>query len=108
MLGQEPCQNHLEWKARRGYDVDGKKGTINDLGIAVSKFQMKPEYGKMLIASYKYFCRDEIAELLDKAIADSGASGMQDMGKVMSVLKPLIQGRADMGEVSQLVKSKLA
>jgi hypothetical protein len=33
---------------------------------------------------------------------------MQDMGKVMGVLKPQIQGRADMGKVSQLVKSKLA
>ena len=46
------------------YDVDGAKGHINALGVAVSKFQMKPEYGKMLVASYKYFCRDEMAELL--------------------------------------------
>ena len=45
------------------YDIDGKKGRINALGIAVSKFQMKPEIGKMLIAGYKYFCRDEMAEL---------------------------------------------
>ncbi|MUK90969.1 GatB/YqeY domain-containing protein [Aliivibrio fischeri] len=51
---------------------------------------------------------EEVAELLDKAIAESGAVGMQDMGKVMGVLKPQIQGRADMGKVSQLVKSKLA
>ncbi|MCP3697342.1 GatB/YqeY domain-containing protein [Aliivibrio sp. S4TY2] len=51
---------------------------------------------------------EEVAELLDKAIAESGAEGMQDMGKVMGVLKPQIQGRADMGKVSQLVKSKLA
>lgn len=51
---------------------------------------------------------EEVAELLDKAIIESGAAGMQDMGKVMSVLKPQIQGRADMGKVSQLVKSKLA
>lgn len=51
---------------------------------------------------------EEIANLLDKAISESGAAGMQDMGKVMGVLKPLIQGRADMGKVSQLVKTKLA
>ncbi|WP_300175488.1 GatB/YqeY domain-containing protein [uncultured Aliivibrio sp.] len=51
---------------------------------------------------------EEVAELLDKAIIESGAAGMQDMGKVMGVLKPQIQGRADMGKVSQLVKSKLA
>ena len=51
---------------------------------------------------------EEVATLLDEAIIESGAAGMQDMGKVMSVLKPQIQGRADMGKVSQLVKSKLA
>ncbi|MBB1312235.1 GatB/YqeY domain-containing protein [Aliivibrio sp. SR45-2] len=51
---------------------------------------------------------EEVAELLDKVIIESGAAGMQDMGKVMGVLKPQIQGRADMGKVSQLVKSKLA
>ena len=51
---------------------------------------------------------EEVGTLLDEAIIESGAAGMQDMGKVMSVLKPQIQGRADMGKVSQLVKSKLA
>ena len=50
---------------------------------------------------------DEVAALLDEAIAATGAAGMQDMGKVMGVLKPQIQGRADMGKVSQLVKTKL-
>ena len=51
---------------------------------------------------------EEVAKLLDEAIIESGAAGVQDMGKVMGVLKPQIQGRADMGKVSQLVKSKLA
>ena len=50
---------------------------------------------------------DEIAALIDTAIADSGASSMKDMGKVMGQLKPKIQGRADMGQVSALVKQKL-
>ncbi|HIF9189858.1 GatB/YqeY domain-containing protein [Photobacterium damselae] len=50
---------------------------------------------------------DEVVALLDEAIAATGAAGMQDMGKVMGVLKPQIQGRADMGKVSQLVKTKL-
>ncbi|HIF9102538.1 TPA: GatB/YqeY domain-containing protein [Photobacterium damselae] len=50
---------------------------------------------------------DEVAALLDEAIAATSAAGMQDMGKVMGVLKPQIQGRADMGKVSQLVKTKL-
>ncbi|EAS43543.1 GatB/YqeY domain-containing protein [Photobacterium profundum] len=50
---------------------------------------------------------DEVVALLDEAVASTGAVSMQDMGKLMGVLKPLIQGRADMGKVSQLVKAKL-
>ncbi len=50
---------------------------------------------------------DEIAELVEKAINDSGASGPQGMGQVMGLLKPQVQGRADMGAVSQLVKRRL-
>ena len=50
---------------------------------------------------------DEVSALLDDAIAATGAVNMQDMGKVMGVLKPQIQGRADMGIVSKLVKIKL-
>ncbi|GHA66004.1 GatB/YqeY domain-containing protein [Photobacterium aphoticum] len=50
---------------------------------------------------------DEVAALLDAAIASTGAASMQDMGKLMAVLKPQVQGRADMGKVSQLVKAKL-
>ncbi len=55
----------------------------------------------------KQLSDEEIAQLIDKAIAQTGASGMQDMGKLMGVLKPQLQGRADMGKVSGLVKSKL-
>lgn len=50
----------------------------------------------------------EVADLLDAALAASGATTMQDMGKLMAVLKPQVQGRADMGKVSQLVKAKLS
>ena len=45
--------------------------------------------------------------MVDAAIAASGATGMQAMGPVMGQLKPQLQGRADMGAVSQLVKSRL-
>lgn len=50
---------------------------------------------------------DELAKLVDEAISKSGASEMKDMGKVMGQLKPKIQGRADMGAVSAMVKAKL-
>lgn len=51
---------------------------------------------------------EEIATMIDEAISATGASAMQDMGKVMGQLKPKMQGRADMGKVSGLVKQKLA
>ena len=51
---------------------------------------------------------NEVALLIEAAITESGAASMQDMGNVMSVLKPQIQGRADMGKVSGLVRAKLA
>ncbi|MFM5214297.1 GatB/YqeY domain-containing protein [Aeromonas hydrophila] len=50
----------------------------------------------------------EIAALIEQAIAESGAAVMSDMGKVMAVLKPKIQGRADVGAVSAQVKTRLA
>ncbi|HIP52471.1 MAG TPA: GatB/YqeY domain-containing protein [Chromatiales bacterium] len=51
---------------------------------------------------------EEIAAMVDEAIAQIGASSIRDMGKVMGQLKPKMQGRADMGTVSALVKQKLA
>jgi uncharacterized protein YqeY len=50
---------------------------------------------------------DEVNALLETAIAESGASSMQDMGKVMGILKPQVQGRTDMGQLSALVKARL-
>ncbi|MGB1220300.1 MAG: GatB/YqeY domain-containing protein [Alcanivoracaceae bacterium] len=50
---------------------------------------------------------DEIAALIDEAVAETGASSMQDMGKVMGLLKPRLQGRADMGAVSGKIKARL-
>lgn len=49
----------------------------------------------------------EIATLIDEAIATTSASSMADMGKVMGALKPKVQGRADMGALSALIKAKL-
>jgi uncharacterized protein YqeY len=50
----------------------------------------------------------EINELVEQSIASTGASTMKDMGKLMGELKPKLQGRADMGKVSQLIKSRLS
>jgi len=50
----------------------------------------------------------EIEALIAKALADTGATKMSDMGKVMTQLKPQVQGRADMSKVSQLIKAKLS
>ena len=50
---------------------------------------------------------DELVELIAAVIAEIGAEGMSDMGKVMGQLKPRVQGRADMGKVSGQVKAAL-
>ena len=50
---------------------------------------------------------DELVELIAAVIAEIGAEGMSDMGKVMGQLKPRVQGRADMGKVSEQVKAAL-
>lgn len=51
--------------------------------------------------------QEELNELITGAIADTGADSMRDMGKVMGLLKPKLQGRADMGAVSQAIKDQL-
>jgi uncharacterized protein YqeY len=50
---------------------------------------------------------EEVETLIKQAIASSGAQGMQDMGKVMGLLQKDIQGRADMAQVSSLVRANL-
>lgn len=50
---------------------------------------------------------DEVNHIIDAAIAETGATGMQAMGQVMAIIKPQLQGRADMGDVSKQVKAKL-
>ncbi len=50
----------------------------------------------------------EILAAIEAAIAETGATGPADMGKLMGVLKPRLAGQADMGLVSKLIKQKLA
>ncbi|GAB2576960.1 GatB/YqeY domain-containing protein [Nitrincola alkalisediminis] len=49
----------------------------------------------------------EIDDIIENAMQTSGASSMQDMGKVMAIIKPLVQGRADISAVSAKVKARL-
>jgi hypothetical protein len=49
----------------------------------------------------------EITALIDAAISETGAGSVKDMGKVMAIIKPQAQGRADMGKLSGLVKARL-
>ena len=50
---------------------------------------------------------DDINNLIEKAISETGAESMKDMGRVMGIIRPQIQGRADAGEVSKRVKEAL-
>jgi len=50
----------------------------------------------------------EIEAMIAEAITSTGASEMKDMGKVMGILRPKLQGRADMGDVSNKIKAQLA
>ena len=49
----------------------------------------------------------EIESIVSLAIAQAGVTEMRDMGKAMALIKPQVQGRADLGEVSKLLKAKL-
>ena len=55
----------------------------------------------------KQMTDDEISQIINQVIADTGAQGAKDMGKVVGVVKPLVAGMADMGKVSGLIKARL-
>lgn len=56
----------------------------------------------------KALTENEIFALLEQAMTYTGATSMRDMGKLMAILKPQLQGRADMAQVSGLVKQRLS
>lgn len=56
----------------------------------------------------KPLSEEEILQLIDQAISDCGASGMQDMGKVMGLIKSQAEGKADIGKISGLIKQRLS
>ena len=90
-------------KQRRDSVTQYEAGGRQDLAD-VEKFEIGVLSGYMP----QQLTEAEIAAEVAAAIAASGAKAMQDMGKVMALLKPKLAGRADMARVSSLVKAKLS
>lgn len=69
----------------------------------------KEQYELDIIETYlpAQLSEAEIKEMIETAIADTGAESMKDMGKVMGKLKGELQGRADMSQVSGMIKARL-
>lgn len=69
----------------------------------------KEEFELSVLAQYmpQQLGADEIDAIIAGVIAETGATGAKDMGKVMNALRPKVAGRADMGALSGLVKAKL-
>lgn len=79
-----------------------KKAKRDDL-VAGEEFELD------LISKYlpEPLSEEEVSKLVNDAIVSTGALEIRDMGKVMAQLKPSLQGRADMGKVSAMIKAKL-
>jgi len=90
-------------KQRRDSVTQYEAGKRQDLAD-VEKFEIGVLSGYMP----QQLAEAEIAGEVTAAVAAADAKGMQDMGKVMAVLKPKLAGRADMARVSSLVKAKLS
>jgi uncharacterized protein YqeY len=92
-----------EIKSRRESIMDAEKADRPDL-IADSQAEIKILEGYLP----KALTPEEIEELAKEVISQEGAASMQDMGKVMKVLMPQVQGRADGSLVSQTVRQLLS
>ena len=90
-------------KQRRDSVAQFEAGGRQDLAD-VEKFEIGVLSGYMP----QQLAEAEIASAVAAAVATAGAKAMQDMGKVMALLKPQLAGRADMAKVSALVKAKLS
>ncbi|HEY1286863.1 MAG TPA: GatB/YqeY domain-containing protein [Burkholderiales bacterium] len=90
-------------KQRRESIVQFEKAARNDLADA-EKFELGVLSGYLP----QQLSDSQVQEEIAKAISETGASGVKDMGKVMAALKSRLAGRADMGKVSALVKTKLS
>lgn len=89
-------------KQRRDSIAAYESANRNDLAD-VEKFEVS------VLQTYlpQQLTEDEIKTILEKVVAETGAAGVKDMSKVMAAVKPLVAGRADMGKISGLIKTRL-
>lgn len=89
-------------KQRRDSIAAYESASRNDLAD-VEKFEVS------VLQTYlpQQLSEAEIITIVDKVIAETGASGAKDMGKIVGAVRPLVAGKADMGKVSGLIKAKL-
>jgi|ERR1700754_1456038 uncharacterized protein len=91
--------------------IKQRKDSISQFETAGRADLVAKEKGELdVLAAYMpaQMSEDEIAAEVQAAVAQTGAAGPQDMGKVMGVLKPKLAGRADMTAVSAKVKAALS
>ncbi|QYD72310.1 GatB/YqeY domain-containing protein [Paraburkholderia edwinii] len=91
--------------------IKQRKDSISQFEAAGRTDLVEKEKGELdVLAAYMpaQMSEDEIAAEVQAAVAQTGAAGPQDMGKVMGVLKPKLAGRADMTAVSAKVKAALS
>jgi uncharacterized protein YqeY len=90
-------------KQRRESIAQYEKAARNDLAdVEKAEIQILSAYMPAQMSDA------DVEKAVQAAIAETGASGVKDMGKVMAALKPKLAGKADMGKVSGLVKSRLS
>ena len=90
-------------KQRRESIAQFEKASRNDLADGE-----KAEIAVLSAYLPQQLSEAEVAKEIEAAIAEAGAAGAKDMGKVMGLLKSRLAGRTDMGKVSGLVKAKLS
>jgi len=90
-------------KQRRESITQYEKASRQDL-VDAEKFELEVLSGYLP----QPFGDAELQQEVQRAIGETGASGIRDMGKVMALLKSRLAGRADMGKLSNLVKNKLS
>jgi len=90
-------------KTRKESIVEFEKGNRTDL-IEKTESEIK------ILEEYmpEQLSEEEVRKVIDKVFAEVNPTGMSDMGKLMGKLNPLLKGKADMGLVSSIVKSKLS